>query len=141
MLPIELLRVRISSKLNQIRPVFYDSQEKNQLLLAVKLVKLFEQMGTEGVSKAKLDENILEIEAKYTDYKLVRGICHLLEQRCVYALPGRTFTHGGNNNAMNAINLRRKIFEESNAQEFEYFETIIVDGDVDDKDPLWFNKE
>ena len=113
MLPIELLRVRISSKLNQIRPVFYDSQEKNQLLLAVKLVKLFEQMGTEGVSKAKLDENILEIEAKYTDYKLVRGICHLLEQRCVYALPGRTFTHDGNNNAMNAINLRRKIFEES----------------------------
>ena len=113
MLPIELLRVRISSKLNQIRPVFYDSQEKNQLLLAVKLVKLFEQMGTEGVSKAKLDENILEIEAKYTDYKLVRGICHLLEQRCVYALPGRTFPHGGNNNAMNAINLRRKIFEES----------------------------
>jgi len=113
MLPIELLRVRISSKLNQIRPVFYDSQEKNQLLLAVKLVKLFEQMGTEGVSKAKLDENILEIEAKYTDYKLVRGICHLLEQRCVYAIPGRTFPHGGNNNAMNAINLRRKIFEES----------------------------
>jgi len=113
MLPIELLRVRISSKLNQIRPVFYDSQEKNQLLLAVKLVKLFEQIGTEGVSKAKLDENILEIEAKYTDYKLVRGICHLLEQRCVYALPDRTFPHGGNNNAMNAINLRRKIFEES----------------------------
>lgn len=113
MLPIELLRVRISSKLNQIRPVFYDSQEKNQLLLVVKLVKMFEQMGTEGVSKAKLDENILEIEAKYTDYKLVRGICHLLEQRCVYALPGRTFPHGGNNNAMNAINLRRKIFEES----------------------------
>ena len=113
MLPIELLRVRISSKLNQIRPVFYDSQEKNQLLLVVKLVKMFEQMDTEGVSKAKLDENILEIEAKYTDYKLVRGICHLLEQRCVYTLPGRTFPHGGNNNAMNAINLRRKIFEES----------------------------
>ena len=113
MLPIELLRVRISSKLNRIRPVFYDSQEKNQLLLVVKLVKMFEQMDTEGVSKAKLDENILEIEAKYTDYKLVRGICHLLEQRCVYALPGRTFPHGGNNNAMNAINLRRKIFEES----------------------------
>ncbi len=113
MLPIELLRVRISSKLNQIKPIFYDSQEKNQLLLVVKLVKMFEQMGTEGVSKAKLDENILEMEAKYTDYKLVRGICHLLEQRCVYALPGRTFPHGGNNNAMNAINLRRKIFEES----------------------------
>src|SRR6476469_741774 len=113
MLPIELLRVRISSKLNQIRPVFYNSHEKNQLMLVVKLVKMFEQMGTEGVSKAKLDENILEIEAKYTDYKLVRGICHLLEQRCVFALPGRTFPHGGNNNAMNAINLRRKIFEES----------------------------
>ena len=113
MLPIELLRVRISSKLNHIRPVFYDSQDENQLLLAVKLVKMFEEMATKGVSKAKLDENLLKMEAKYTDYKLVRGICHLLEQRCVYALPGRTFPHGGNNNAMNAINLRRKIFEES----------------------------
>lgn len=28
----------------------------------------------------------------------------------------------------------RKIFEETNSQEFEYFETIIVDGDVEDKE-------
>ena len=113
MLPIELLRVRISSKLNQITPVFYDSQDENQRLLAVKLVKMFEEMTTKGVSKAKLDENLLKIEAKYTDYKLVRGICHLLEQRCEYALPSAAFTLDGNNIAINAINLRRKIFEES----------------------------
>ena len=113
MLPIELLRVRISSKLNQIRPVFYDSQDENQLLLAVKLVKMFEEMATKGVSKAKLDENLLKIEAKYTDYKLVRGICHLLQQRCEYALPSEAFTLDGNNNAISTINLRRKIFEES----------------------------
>ena len=113
MLPIELLRVRISSKLNQITPVFYDSQDENQRLLAVKLVKMFEEMTTKGVSKAKLDENLLKIEAKYTDYKLVRGIYHLLEQRCEYALPRAAFTLDRNNIAINAINLRRKIFEES----------------------------
>ena len=113
MLPIELLRVRISSKLNHIRPVFYDSQDENQLLLAVKLVKMFEEMATKGVSKAKLDENLLKMEAKYTDYKLVRGICHLLEQRCEYALPNAACTLDGNNNAISTINLRRKIFEES----------------------------
>jgi uncharacterized protein len=113
MLPIELLRVHISSKLNQIRPVFYDSQDENQLLLAVKLVKMFEEMATKGVSKAKLDENLLKIEAKHTDYKLVRGICHLLEQRCEYALPSTACTLNGNNNAISTINLRRKIFEES----------------------------
>jgi uncharacterized protein len=113
MLPIELLRVRISSKLTQITPVFYDSHDENQRLLAVKLVKMFEEMTTKGVSKAKLDENLLKIEAKYTDYKLVRGICHLLEQRCEYALPSAAFTLDGNNIAINAINLRRKIFEES----------------------------
>ena len=113
MLPIELLRVRISSKLNQITPVFYDSQDENQRLLAVKLVKMFEEMTTKGVSKAKLDENLLKIEAKYTDYKLVRGICHLLEQRCEYALPNAAFTLDRNNIAISAINLRRKIFEES----------------------------
>ena len=46
---------------------------------------MYEEMAEKKVSKANVDENVSKIEAKYTDYKLVRGICHLLEQRCVYA--------------------------------------------------------
>ena len=120
MLPIELLRVRISSKMNQIRPVFCDY--KNELSLPSKLIKMYEEMAEKKVSKANVDENVLKIEAKYTDYKLVRGICHLLEQRCVYASKTSSniaFSDNGNNNnnnnnnTNNAIYLRRNIFEES----------------------------
>ena len=114
MLPIELLRVRISSKMNQIRPVFFDYE--NELSLPSKIIKMYEEMAEKKVSKANVDENVSKIEAKYTDYKLVRGICHLLEQRCVYASytsSNIAFSDNGNNNNNNAIYLRRNIFEES----------------------------
>src|SRR5918994_1246237 len=114
MLPIELLRVRISSKMNQIRPVFCDYE--NQLSLPSKIIKMYEEMAEKKVSKANVDENVSKLEAKYTDYKLVRGICHLLEQRCVYesyTSSNIAFSDNGNNNTNNAIYLRRNIFEES----------------------------
>jgi predicted nuclease of restriction endonuclease-like RecB superfamily len=114
MLPIELLRVRISSKMNQIRPVFCDYE--NELSLPSKIIKMYEEMAEKKVSKANVDENVSKLEAKYTDYKLVRGICHLLEQRGGYAsytLPNIAFSGKGNNNTNNAIFLRRNIFEES----------------------------
>ena len=115
MLPIELLRVRISSKMNQIRPVFFDYE--NELSLPSKIIKMYEEMAEKKVSKANVDENVSKIEAKYTDYKLVRGICHLLEQRCVYASYASSniafSDNRNNNNTNNAIYLRRNIFEES----------------------------
>lgn len=114
MLPIELLRVRISSKMNQIRPVFCDYE--NELSLPSKIIKMYEEMAEKKVSKAIVDENVSKLEAKYTDYKLVRGICHLLEQRCVYesyTSSNIAFSDNGNNNTNNAIYLRRNIFEES----------------------------
>ena len=114
MLPIELLRVCISSKMNQIRPVFCDYE--NELSLPSKIIKMYEEMAEKKVSKANVDENVSKLEAKYTDYKLVRGICHLLEQRCVYesyTSSNIAFSDNGNNNTNNAIYLRRNIFEES----------------------------
>jgi predicted nuclease of restriction endonuclease-like RecB superfamily len=112
MLPTELLRVRISGKLNQIRPVFYAYEKDNELSLPSKIIRMFEEMAEKEISKANVDENLSKLEAKYTDYKLVRGMCHLLEQRCVYASPGKIFSDSRNNNT-SAIYLRRKIFEES----------------------------
>ena len=115
MLPIELLRVRISSKMNQIRPVFCDYE--NELSLPSKIIKMYEEMAEKKVSKANVDENVSKIEAKYADYKLVRGLCHLLEQRCVYASYASSniafSDNRNNNNTNNAIYLRRNIFEES----------------------------
>lgn len=113
MLPTELLRVRVSGKMNQIRPIFYDYEKNNELSLPSKIIKMFEEMAKKKLPKANVDENLSKIEAKYTDYKLVRGICQLLEQRCVYESPSKTFSDSRNNNTINATYLRRKIFEES----------------------------
>lgn len=101
--------------MNQIRPVFCDYE--NELSLPSKIIKMYEEMAEKKVSKANVDENVSKIEAKYADYKLVRGLCHLLEQRCVYASytsSNIAFSdNGNNNNTNNAIYLRRNIFEES----------------------------
>jgi predicted nuclease of restriction endonuclease-like RecB superfamily len=99
--------------MNQIRPIFYDYEKNNELSLPSKIIKMFEEMAEKKLSKANVDENLSKIEAKYTDYKLVRGICQLLEQRCVYESPSKTFSDSRNNNTINATYLRRKIFEES----------------------------
>jgi Protein of unknown function (DUF790). len=44
MLPTELLRVRVSGKMNQIRPIFYDYEKNNELSLPSKIIKMFEEM-------------------------------------------------------------------------------------------------
>ena len=114
MLPIELLKVNVSSKMNHVRPVFCN--DRNELSLPSKLIKMYEEMAEKKVSKVTVDENILRMEDKHTDYKFVRGICHLLEQRCIYSsyVPGNSkSTDNGNANTNNAIYLRRDIFEES----------------------------
>lgn len=113
MLPIELLRVNISIKMNQIKPVFCN---QNELSLPSKIIRTYQEMAEKKVSKAVIDESISKIEDKHPDYKFIRGICHLLEQRCVYSsrvLPSDTNTQVSNNNSSSAIYLRRDIFEES----------------------------
>jgi len=111
MFPIELLRMQISSKKNQIKPVFIDYEKDNQPSLPSKIIKMYEDMADRKLSKSNVDENLLEVEAKNPDYKLVRAICHLLEQRCEYASHESGFSNARNNDTMNAINLRRQIFE------------------------------
>lgn len=114
MLPIELLRVNISSKMNHVKPVFCNHE--NELSLPSKIIKMYEAMAEKKVSKTIVDESISKIEDKHTDYKFIRGICHLLEQRCVYSsyvLPNATITYNSNDSTINAIYLRKDIFEES----------------------------
>lgn len=114
MLPIELLRVNISNKMNHVTPVFCNHQ--NELSLPSKIIKMYEEMAEKKVSKTIVDESISKIEDKHIDYKFIRGICHLLEQRCVYSsyvLPNATITGNDNDSTINAVYLRRDIFEES----------------------------
>ena len=111
MFPIELLRVQISGKKNQIKPVFIDSEKDTQPALPSKIIKMYEDMADTKLSKSNVDENLSEVEAKNPDYKLVRALCHLLEQRCEYASHERGFSNARNNDTINAIHLRRQIFE------------------------------
>lgn len=100
--------------MNYVRPVFCNHE--NELSLTSKIIKMYEEMAEKKLSKATVDENILRMEDRHTDYKFVRGICHLLEQRCVYSsyiLPDSTSIDNGNDNTNNAIRLRRDVFEES----------------------------
>ena len=99
--------------MNQIKPVFCN---QNELSLPTKIIKTYQEMAEKKVSKAVVDESVSKIEDKHSDYKFIRGICHLLEQRCVYSshqLPSDTITEFSNNNSSSAIYLRRDIFEES----------------------------
>ena len=99
--------------MNHVKPVFC---KENELSLPAKIIKMYQEMAEKKVSKAVVDDSISKIEDKHSDYKFVRGICHLLEQRCTYSshvLPSNTITEIGNNNSNNAIYLRRDIFEES----------------------------
>lgn len=99
--------------MNHIKPVFCN---ENELSLPTKIIKTYQEMAEKKVSKAIVDESISKIEDKHSDYKFVRGICHLLEQRCIYSSPvlhSDTITEIGNNNSNSAIYLRRDIFEES----------------------------
>lgn len=113
MLPIELLRVNVSTKMNSIKPVFCN---QNELSVPTKIIKTYQEMAEKKVSKAVVDETISKIEDKHSDYKFIRGLCHLIEQRCIYSshvLPSDTITEIRNNNSNSAIYLRRNIFEES----------------------------
>lgn len=99
--------------MNHIKPVFCN---ENELSLPTKIIKTYQEMAEKKVSKAIVDESISKIEDKHSDYKFVRGICHLLEQRCIYSSPvlhSDTIIEIGNNNSNSAIYLRRDIFEES----------------------------
>jgi predicted nuclease of restriction endonuclease-like RecB superfamily len=103
--------VQISSKRNQIKPVFIYFEKDNQPTLPSMIIKMYEDMADRKLSKSNLDQNLLELEGKNPDYKLVRAICHLLEQRCEYVSHESQFSNARNNGTMNPILLRRQIFE------------------------------
>jgi predicted nuclease of restriction endonuclease-like RecB superfamily len=110
--------------MNHVKPVFCNHE--NELSLPTKIIKMYEEMAEKKVSRAIVDESIAKIEDKHTDYKFIRGICHLLEQRCVYSsyvLPNTTITHNDNDSTINAVYLRRDIFEESSRSGYPVTET------------------
>jgi len=56
--------VLISSKKNQIKPVFIYFEKDNQPTLPSMIIKMYEDMADRKLSKSNLDQNLLEIEGK-----------------------------------------------------------------------------
>jgi len=140
MLPLQLLRVKITKKGKNIAPVFCTSVDEKfaeQLQLASKMIEEFEESSKKKERKGLLTEKILPMESRYDGYKLVRGFYTLLERRSVFRSKrsiiatrinniGNNINNGaGNNNIatdnttyIDPFTIRKDLFEESSKRGF-----------------------
>jgi uncharacterized protein len=140
MLPLQLLRVKITKKGKNIAPVFCTSTDvmfAEQLQLASKMIEEFEESSKKKERKGLLTEKILLMESRYDGYKLVRGFYTLLERRSVFRSKrsiiatrinniGNNINNGAGNNNIATVNttyidpftIRKDLFEESSKRGF-----------------------
>ena len=86
MLPLQLLRIKVSNKGKNISPAFcrLGGDSSYELKIATDMIKQFEDSFNKRETKGLLGERISLLEASYDDYKLVRGLYALLERRCIF---------------------------------------------------------
>ena len=103
MLPLELLRTKISRE--KIQPLFCPLEQQNpdEYKLANILIEYFQSDCKDSTSKGNLMEKVNSLETKY-DYKLVRGLFTLLERRSIFE---SKFTK------IKPAKIRKELFEES----------------------------
>ena len=126
MLPLQLLRTRITEKGTNIVPRFCTADD-SVLLLAAKIIKEFEESWKNKEKKLFLTERIDLLESQYNDYKLVRGFYTLLERRCIFTkmkemkTESKSITNNvdiNSNNLHDPVNIRKELFEESSKRGF-----------------------
>jgi predicted nuclease of restriction endonuclease-like RecB superfamily len=119
MIPLNLLRVKISNRGRSIIPIFCGSH--NDLLLATKMIEEFEGSCRKKDKKRLVLDRLALIENEHGDFKLVRGLSTLLERRSTFVraneqeLP-QDSGHAGVSAEPHVI--RRRLFEESSRQNF-----------------------
>jgi len=127
MLPLQLLRTRITEKGTNIVPQFCISDDDSVLQLAAKIIKEFEESCKNKEKKLFLTERIDLLESQYNDYKLVRGFYTLLERRCIFTKMKEMKTESkgitnnvdiNSNNLHDPVNIRKELFEESSKRGF-----------------------
>src|SRR6266487_2472213 len=114
MIPLQLLRVKISNKGKSIAPTFCTSDE--DISLAANIIGEFEESWNKRNRKGLLTDRIGLIEIEHGDYKLVKGISSLLERRCKFVNTSEQSTKNGINSVDPTIEpdaIRRSLFEES----------------------------
>jgi uncharacterized protein len=123
MLPLQLLRVRIFNKGKNISPIFCRSDDDSsyELELAANMIEKFEESFRKRETKGSLGESISSLEASYNDYRLVRGLCALLERRSTF-ISGEgqkptTVVDGGTGIVnLDPKSIRKYLFEESSVR-------------------------
>jgi uncharacterized protein len=126
MLPLQLLRTRITDKGTNIVPRFCTADD-SVLQLAAKIIKEFEESWKNKEKKLFLTERIALLESEHNDYKLARGFYTLLERRCIFTKLNEIKTESkgiasnidiNNNNLHDPVNIRKELFEESSKRGF-----------------------
>jgi len=119
MIPQEYLRVKISNKGNNIAPVFCTSD--NDLLLLANLIREYEEAAHKRLRKRFLADRIRKYEIDNGDARLVRGICTLLERKCIFVntmeQKQNKLTFALEIPQLDSKELRRNLFEESARRE------------------------
>jgi predicted nuclease of restriction endonuclease-like RecB superfamily len=130
MLPLQLLRTRITEKGTNIVPRFCTPADGDDsvLQLAAKIIKEFEESCKNKEKKLFLTERIALLESQYNDYKLTRGFYTLLERRCIFTKTKemkieskgiiRNVNVNSNNLFYDPVNVRKELFEESSKRGF-----------------------
>ncbi|HEY8522690.1 MAG TPA: DUF790 family protein, partial [Nitrososphaeraceae archaeon] len=85
MLPLELLRTKITNKGQRIIPLFCLASADN-LLIAQKLITEFESSYKKKETKGDLQKRLFFYENNYSDFKLIRGLIVLLERQCIFKI-------------------------------------------------------
>ena len=138
MLPLQLLRIKVSNKGKNISPAFcrLGGNSSYELKIATDMIKQFEDSFKKRQTKGLLGERISLLEASYDDYKLVRGLYALLERRCIFrSRESQKYMTNivGNTSVINLdpFHIRKYLFEESSGRGYaltDYERKEIIDS-------------
>ncbi|MFZ0510110.1 MAG: DUF790 family protein [Candidatus Nitrosopolaris sp.] len=140
MIPLQLLRVKISNGGKSIAPIFCTSDE--DVSLADNIIRWFEESWKKRERKGLLIDRIGLVESEHGDYKLVRGLFTLLERRCTFVKSSEQSRRNRIDSAGVMIEpyvIRRRVFEESSNRDFaltalkreEIIQSVAADLGVD----------
>ncbi|MGN6709325.1 MAG: DUF790 family protein [Candidatus Nitrosocosmicus sp.] len=122
MLSSELLRYKIDYKNNIIYPLLCNiDDDALEYQISNRIIEIFNECYLKNYNKDKLNNMIKLLESSYKDYKLVRGLAHLVEKKCIFkSLYNQHDTENyngirskNNNIILNSIEIRRIVFQES----------------------------
>ncbi len=142
MLPLELLRTKITNKGKKIIPLFCLPTTDN-ISLAQKLITEFHFANNKKETKGDLQKRLSIYENSYDDFKLIRGLVALLERRCIFKINNSFYPENKaedfGTQLPSSFSLRKVLFEESsklglpidNIQRKKIFHSVALKLDID----------